>query len=173
MENILYAINLVLHILAAVACAAAPFYQLRMVNERGKHGRAIIYGYDQSIERILSVQPRLCFAFIVVLIVTGFAFPVIYYAFHGHWRETSSLALVAFTVKTALVCGGFSIVLYGMLKIDPKVQALFARIKPDEQPPKELLDEFWAWRAKRKFFCKICFWLAVAILVVTPLLRFY
>ena len=173
MEDILYTINLVIHILAAVACAAAPFYQLRMVNERGKHGRAIIYDYDQSIERILSVQPRLCFAFIVVLTATGFAFPLIYYAFHGHWRGTSALALAAFMVKSLLVFGGFGIVLYGLYAIDPKVQALFAQIKPDAQPPKELLDEFWTWRIKRKKFCKVCFGLAVAILVVTPILRFY
>ncbi len=59
MESILYTINLVIHILAAVACAAAPFYQLRMVNERGKHGRAIIYSYDQSIERNLIVRLNL------------------------------------------------------------------------------------------------------------------
>jgi hypothetical protein len=146
---------------------------LRMVNERGKHGRAIIYSYDQSIERILSLQPRLCFAFIVVLIATGFAFPVIHRAFHGAWREVSALALAAFTVKTLLVFAGFGLVLYGLLAIDPKVRALFAQIKPDVATPQPLLDEFWAWRAKRKFFCKICFWLAVAILVVTPLLRFY
>lgn len=173
MENILYTINLVLHTLAAVACAAAPFYQLRMVNERGRHGRAIIYPYDASIERILSLQPRLCFAFILVLIVTGFAFPVIHRLFHGEWRAVSGLALAAFTAKTALVFVGFGIVLYGMLRIDPKVQALFAQIKPAAQPPQELLDEFWAWRAKRKKFCKVCFGLAVAILVITPILRFY
>ncbi len=173
MENAIYTINLVVHILAAVACAAAPFYQLRMVNERGKHGRAIIYPYDASIERILSVQPRLCFAFIIVLIATGFAFPVIYHAFHGHWRETSSLALATFTLKTLLVFAGFGLVLYGLVVIDPKIRALFAQIKPDVQPPPALLDEFWAWRKRRKFFCKICFGLAVAILVITPLLRFY
>ncbi|HEV2247318.1 MAG TPA: hypothetical protein VGW37_11755 [Terriglobia bacterium] len=173
MEDILYTINLVLHILAAVACAAAPFYQLRMVNERGKHGRAIIYNYDQSIERILSLQPRLCVAFIVVLIATGFAFPVIYRAFHGHWREVSQLALAAFTVKSLLVFAGFGIVLYGLYAIDPKIQALFAQIKPDAQPPQKLLDKFWSWRIKRKKFCKVCFGLAVAILVITPILRFY
>lgn len=173
MEEILYTINLALHILAAVACAAAPFYQLKMVNERGKHGRAIIYNYDQSIERILSLQPRLCFAFIVVLIVTGFAFPVIYYAFHGHWRETSALVLAAFTVKSLLVFAGFGIVLYGLYGIDPKIQALFAQIQPNEPPSQPLLDEFWAWRIKRKKFCKVCFVLAVAILVITPILRFY
>ena len=173
METNLYLLNSVIHLLAAVACAAAPFYQLRMVNTRAKYGRAIIYNYAQSIERILSVQPRLCFAFIVVLIVTGFALPVIFYAFHGHWRETSSLALAAFTVKTLLVFGGFGIVLYGLYAIDPKIQALFAQIKPDAPPPQPLLDEFWAWRIKRKKFCKVCFGLAVAILVITPLLRFY
>jgi hypothetical protein len=173
METNLYTVNTVIHLLAAVACAAAPFYQLRMVNTRARYGRAILYSYDQSIERILSLQPRLCLAFIVVLIVTGFAYPVIHRAFHGHWREVSGLALAAFTLKTLLVFAGFGIVLYGLFKIDPKIQALFAQIKPDVQPPPELLDEFWTWRARRKKWCKVCLGLAIAILVLTPILRFY
>jgi molybdopterin-guanine dinucleotide biosynthesis protein A len=35
-----------------------------------------------------------------------------------------------------------------------------------------MLDEFWAWRAKRKKFCRVCFGLDVAILLITPILRF-
>ncbi|MBM3878116.1 MAG: hypothetical protein FJ387_00080 [Verrucomicrobia bacterium] len=173
METVLYTLNTVIHLLAAVACAAAPFYQLRMVNTRARYGRAIIYNYDQSIERLLSLQPRLCVGFILVLIATGFAYPVIYRLFHGHWREVSELALATFALKTLLVFIGFGIVLYGLLKIDPKIQELFAQFKPDFQPPQALLDEFWAWRAKRKKFCKFCLGLAAAILLITPILRFY
>jgi hypothetical protein len=46
MENILYTINLTIHVLAAIFCVAAPFYQLRWVKLRGKLGHPIIYPFD-------------------------------------------------------------------------------------------------------------------------------
>lgn len=47
MENVLYCINLAIHVLAAIFCVAAPFYQLRLVNLRGKLGYPIIYDLDR------------------------------------------------------------------------------------------------------------------------------
>ena len=35
MENVLYSINLVIHIMAAILCVAAPFYQLRWLKLGG------------------------------------------------------------------------------------------------------------------------------------------
>jgi len=35
------------------------------------------------------------------------------------------------------------------------------------------VDTFFALRAKRKKFCKVCLGLAVAILLLTPVRRFY
>jgi hypothetical protein len=38
METVLYSINLVIHVLAAILCLAAPFYQLRWIKLRSKLG---------------------------------------------------------------------------------------------------------------------------------------
>ena len=173
METFLYTVNLAIHNLLLVACAAAPFYQLRMVNKRATFGKRIIYEYDKSIEDLLSVQPRLCFWFILGLIATGFAFPLIYYGFHGEWQQREAIVYVAVTVKTLLVFVGFGIVAYGMLVIDHQIQGLFRQFGPDVQPPQDQLDRFFALRARRKKFCTVCLYLAVAILVITPILTRY
>jgi len=173
LESALYTVNLALHNLLLVACAAAPFYQLRMVTKRATFGKRIIYEYDKSIEDLLSVQPRLCFWFIIGLIVTGFAFPLIYRGFHGEWMQRSMFVYGALTVKTLLVFIGFGIVNYGMFVVDRQIQDLFHSFKPDEQPPQEDLDRFFGLRAKRKRLCGVCLWLAVAILAISPILMHF
>lgn len=173
MESLLFAVNLAVHNLLFVACAAAPFYQLRMVNKRATFGKRIIYDYDKSIEDILSVQPWLCFWFILGLIVTGFAFPLIHYAFHGEWQQRSTLVYATLTLKTLLVFIGFGMVNYGMFVIDRQIQGLFRQFTPDAQPPEDQLNEFFALRKKRKQFCTVCLFLAAAILIITPILSFY
>lgn len=173
MENILYSVNLAIHILAAIFCVAAPFYQLRWVRLRGKLGYPIIYSFDRVIENILSLQVKLCFAFIVTLIITGFAFPLIHYGFHGQWREATGLSLTVFAAKAILAFIGLAINTHGVWILDPEIQKTFAAFSPSEQPPDELLNKFWALRAKRKKLCNSCFGLALTIVIITPILRFY
>ncbi len=173
MENVLYSINLVIHVLAAIFCVAAPFYQLRWVILRGKLGFPIIYPFDRVVENILSLQPRLCFAFIIILIITGFAFPLIHYGFHGAWREASNLVLAVFSAKAILAFIGLAINIHGVWFLDPEIQQTFATFSPTEQPPDELLNRFWALRTMRKRLCQFCFGLALTIVIITPILRFY
>ena len=173
MENLLYSINMAIHLLAAIFCVAGPFYQLRLVKLRGKLGYPIIYPFDRVMENILSLQPKLCFSFIVTLIITGFAFPLIHYAFHGEWREASDLSLAIFAAKTILAFIGLAINIHGVWILDPEIQKTFATFSPTEQPPDELLNRFWALRTTRKKFCQFCFGLALTIVIITPILRFY
>ncbi len=173
MENLLYSINLAIHTLAAIFCVAAPFYQLRWVKLRGKLGHPLIYPFDRAIESVLSLQLRLCFAFIITLIITGFAFPLIHYTFHGEWRQVSNLSLAIFSAKTILALIGLSINIHGVWILGPEIQKTFATFSPTEQPPDELLNRFWALRAKRKRLCQFCFGLALTIVIITPILRFY
>ena len=173
MENVLYTINLVIHLLAAILCVAAPFYQLRWVKLRGKLGYPIIYPFDRALENVLSLQPKLCFAFILTLIVTGFAFPLIHYGFHGGWREVSNLPLAIFTAKAILAFVGLAINIHGVWILDPEIQKTFATFSPAETPSDELLNRFWALRATRKKLCLFCFGLALTIVIITPILRFY
>ena len=173
MENTLYSITLLIHIMAAILCVAAPFYQLRWVKLRGKLGSPIIYPFDRVVENVLSLQPRLCFAFNIILIITGFAFPLIHYGFHGQWQEVSNLALVIFAAKTILALTGLTVLVHGVWILDPEIQKTFATFSPTEQPPDEILNRFWALRATRKRTCQFCFGLALTIVAITPILRFY
>ncbi len=159
--------------MAAILCVAAPFYQLRMVKMRGKLGYPIIYPFDRVVENILSLQPKLCFVFILILIITGFAFPFIHYGFHGEWREVSNLVLVIFSAKTILALIGLAINIHGVWILDPEIQKTFMTFSPTEQPPDELLNRFWALRTTRKQLCRFCFGLALTIVIITPILRFY
>ena len=173
MENLLYTVNLAVHCLAAIGCVAGPFYQLRLVKLRGKVGQNLIYPFDRVMENILSLQPRLCFAFILILIATGFAFPAIHRVFQGAWMAASELSLWIFSAKTILALIGLGIVIHGIWVLDPEIQRIFARFRPEHDPPDELLNRFWALRAKRRSLCRVCFVLAVTIVLITPILRFY
>ena len=173
MENILYTINLTIHVLAAIFCVAAPFYQLRWVKLRGKLGHPIIYPFDRVIENVLTFQVKLCFFFILTLIITGFAFPLIHYSFHGQWREVSALVLYVFAAKAVLAFIGLAINTHGVFILDPEIQKTFAVFSPSEDPPDELLNRFWALRSLRKNLCTFCFGMALVIVVITPILRYY
>jgi hypothetical protein len=172
-ENILYSVNLTIHILATIFCVAGPFYQLLWVRRRGKLGFPLIYQFDRVMESVLSFQPRLCFALIITLVITGFAFPLIHYGFHGAWREVSDLSLVIFSAKAILAFIGLAIVTHSVYILAPQIAEIFATFSPEKQPPDELLNRFWALRAKRKMLCQACFMLALVIVVITPILRFY
>ncbi len=173
MENVLNSINLFIHIVAAILCVAAPFYQLRWVKLRGKLGQPLIYQFDRVMENVLSLQPKLCLTFNAVLIVTGFCFPLIHYGFHGQWKEVSNLSLWIFSAKTVLALVGMSVMVHSIWILDPMLQKTFATFSPTEQPSDELLNRFWVLRTTRKRFCTFCFALALTIVFITPILRFY
>jgi hypothetical protein len=173
MENILYTINLTIHILAAIFCVAAPFYQLRWVKLRGKLGHPIIYPFDRVLENVLDFQVKLCFGLIATLIISGFFFPLIHYGFHGQWRQVSTFILYVFAAKAVLAAIGLAINTHGVFILNPEIQRTFATFSATEQPPDELLNKFWALRGLRKKLCAFCFCLALIIVVITPILRFY
>jgi len=62
----------ILHVIAAVFMAA-PLYMLIVVGERGAFGRRIDAAMDGYMERIVSGQPRRCYAYVAVLFFTGLA----------------------------------------------------------------------------------------------------
>ncbi len=173
MENILFSINLDIHILAAIFCVAAPFYQLRWVKRRGKLGKPLIFSFDRVMESVLDLQVKLCFALIITLILSGIAFPLIHYGFHGSWKEVSNIALVIFFTKMVLALIGLAINTHSVFILNPQIQETFAAFTPEEQPPDELLSRFWKLRTQRKMTCQFCFVLALIIVIITPLLRFY
>jgi len=173
MENALYSINLAIHIAAACLCVGGPFYQLRWVRMRGKLGYNIIYPFDKVMENTLHFQTKLCALNKTILLTTGFAFPLIYYIFHGTWRDVSTIALFIFSAKVILTLLGGVINSYTFFLLDFNIRKIFSLFLPHEQPRDEVLNRFWALRQRRTVMCRICFILVFVTALLTAWLRFY
>ncbi len=172
MENMVYIILLIFHNIALVGCAAAPFYNLRLVNQRAQFGPKVFYQLDKVVEDTLQGLEPYCWSFIILLFLTGFGFPVTYYAFHGELKEFSSITFTAFLLKHLFVLGMVVIAFYITFFINPKIREVFSKFSPEAPPEEEISKLFFAFRTKRKRLCKICFIFAILILVISPVLRF-
>lgn len=172
MENLIYILLLAIHNIALVGCAAAPFYNLRLVNQRAQFGQKVFYQLDKVVEDAIQGLEPYCWTFIILLFITGFGFPITYYAFHGELKQVSSAVTIAFIIKHLLVLGMVVIALIISSSINPKIRDIFSKFTPDTTPDEEMAKQFFSLRARRKKLCKICFVIALLILVVSPILRF-
>ncbi len=66
-ENIIHSFLLVLHNIALVGCAAAPFYNRNLVNNRGQYGPKLFYELDKVVEDTLQGNAPYCIFFIITL----------------------------------------------------------------------------------------------------------
>lgn len=173
MENLIYTILLIFHNIALVGCAAAPFYNLRLVNQRGQFGQKFHYHLDKVIEDTIQGLEPYCWAFIFVLFATGFGFPITHYVFHGELKDFNSVVLSVFVLKHLFVFGMVAFAFYITFFINPKLREIFATFSINEPPDENRVKTFFGLRAKRKKLCKICFVFAILVLIVSPILRFY
>jgi hypothetical protein len=128
---------------------------------------------DKVVEDTIQGLEPYCWTFIILLFVTGFGFPVTYYLFHGEVKEVSSTVTIAFLLKHLFVLGIVVTALIITFSINPKIREGFSKFSPETLPQEEMVKSFFAFRAKRKKLCKICFVFAILILVISPILRFY
>lgn len=173
MENSIYTMILILHNIALVGCAAAPFYNLRLVTRRGQFGQKVFYELDKVVEDTIQGLEPYCWGFIITLFVTGFGFPVTHYLFHGKIKDFTTTVLVAFILKHILVIGMVALAFCITFFTNPKIKEIFLKFSPGVLPSEELSKQFFILRARRRRLCKICFVLALLVLIVSPILRFY
>jgi hypothetical protein len=171
MENVVYMILLAIHNVALVACVAGPFYMARIVKARANYEKTIIYDMDRLEEDVITTQPPICWAALIALVVTGFAFPAVYYLFHGTLKEVSTVAMVSFVIKLVLVAAIAAILFVGSFYFNPKLKELFAQFQKDQIPDLEIEKQFFALRARRKYWCDRCWQLGIIVLIVSAVLR--
>ena len=100
-ENIIHSVLLMLHNIALVGCAAAPFYNRNLVNNRGQYGPRLFYELDKVVEDTLQGNAPYCIVFIITLFVTGIGIPLNHFLFHD-----SSIILRAFQTFSLLLRSG-------------------------------------------------------------------
>jgi hypothetical protein len=171
-EQVIHGVLLALHNLALVGCAAAPFYNRKLVGFRSQYGPNLHYGLDKVVEDTLQSNAPYCMTFLLVLFATGVGIPLNYYAFHGTFHEMHLVATIALAVKLVFV---FGIAIWGMrifFGLNPTLKVLFSHFEPGAEPDADKVKEFFAIRAQRKALCDSCFWFAIAVLVSSAFIGF-
>lgn len=171
-EQIFQSILLVLHNIALVGCAAAPFYNRNLVVNRGQYGPKLHYELDKVVEDTLQGNVPYCVTFIAVLFATGIGMPLNYYLFHGALRTLNTVVYVALVLKLLCVFAMMVIMAQIFLGLNPRLRLLFAKFEPGKAPDPAMEKEFFQKRARRKALCNICLWFAIGVLVFSAFLGF-
>jgi hypothetical protein len=171
-ENIIYSVLLVLHNIALVGCAAAPFYNRNLVNNRSQYGPKLFYELDKVVEDTLQGNAPYCIFFIITLFVTGIGMPLNHFLFHGSYKVLSNVAVVSLILKLVFVFGMVGIMGIIFLNINPRLNKMFSRFSSDNQPDPQKEADFFKLRARRKRLCEICLVFAILVLVFSAFIGF-
>ena len=150
MENLIHAILLSLHNIALVGCAAAPFYNRNLVKSRSQYGTKLFYELDKVVEDTLQGNAPYCITFIIILFFTGMAMPFNHYLFHGTFKELSSVAAIALSIKLLSVFVMVFIMVVIFFKINPAINKIFWGFSKDATPEPQVVASFFKLRARRK-----------------------
>ena len=155
-ENIIHSILLVMHNIALVGCAAAPFYNRNLVNNRSQYGPKLSYELDKVIEDTLQGNAPYCIFFIITLFVTGVGMPLNHFLFHDAFKVLSNVALVSLILKLVSVLGMVVIMVIIFYRINPKINKIFAGFTSNNSPDSQAEVNFFKLRGRRKYLCNIC-----------------
>ena len=143
--------------LVAMLFMAAPLYALLAVGERGRFTIPPNYNTDRYLENILKNQPRRCYAYLAVILVTGI---LLTWDRGWIWTDWALIAkLVAFVALASLLS-------YVRFTIQPHIESILAGWEPGEELPPEKRPAFLAWRGRRKRLAGICLFLVLTSLIM-------
>jgi hypothetical protein len=152
-------IILAIHLIATLFMAA-PLYMLIIVNERARFGIPPGYNTDRYMENIIKRQPIRCYAYLVVILITGL---LLIWITGFRW---SSLILD----WTLAIKGGSFILLVSFLSyihfgVQPKIETILSTLKPDSLLSEEMRPKLINLRMRRKRFSGICLFLVLTSLL--------
>jgi hypothetical protein len=152
-------IILVIHLVSTLFMAA-PLYMLIIVNERAKFGLPPGYNTDRYMENIIKRQPVRCYAYLVVILITGLLLIWItglgWISLFSDW--TLAIKVGAFILLTSFL----SYIHFGL---QPKIETILSALKPDGLLPEEVKPKLVVLRMRRKKFSGVCLFLVLTSLL--------
>jgi len=144
-----------LHILAVVFMSA-PLYNLIVVNERVRLGKAP-FQVDRYFENLIKGNAVRCYIFQLTALVTGILLVGGNLAsLFTNWVLLAKLLLLL-TLMVLL-----SVVHFG---IQPRIEKLLAEVKGDSIP-EEIAQQLMPWRGRRKRLAAICLFIVITIVLL-------
>ncbi len=171
-ESIIHSVLLVLHNIALVGCAAAPFYNRNLVNNRSQYGPKLFFELDKVVEDTLQGNAPYCIFFIITLFITGMGMPLNHFLFHDAFKVLSNVAMISLILKLVSVFGMVVIMVIIFYKINPKINKIFAGFTSNYSPDSQSETDFFKLRGRRKYLCDICLVFAIFVLIFSAFLGF-
>ncbi|MBI2862050.1 MAG: hypothetical protein HYX89_04450 [Chloroflexi bacterium] len=160
MPSDLRAVILLLHLVAALFMAA-PLYALIIVNERARFAVPPGYNTDRYMENIIKNQPVRCYAYLIVIAITGLLLTG--YNGFGWGALVTNWAIVAKWVTLLILTALLSYVHFG---IQPQIEAILADLGPNSPLPEAARPRLVAWRTRRKRLASICLFLVLTAFIM-------
>ena len=147
-----------LHILTVVFMAA-PLYNLIVVNERLRFGKAP-FAVDRYFENLIKTNAVRCFVFQITAFVTGILLIVL------AGQPLSTLFTNGVLLAKFLLLVILSILLsYVHLGVQPRIEALLGQVQGAEIPP-EIMQQIGPWRVRRKKLAGFCLFFVIALVLL-------
>ncbi len=147
-----------LHILTVVFMSA-PLYNLIVVNERLRFGKAP-FAVDRYFENLIRTNAVRCFVFQATALVTGVLLVVssgqpLSWIFTNGVLLTKLLLLLLLTVLLSYVHFG----------IQPHIESLLCGVQGNEIPP-PLAAQLLPWRSRRKKLAAVCLFFVIMLVLL-------
>ena len=153
----LYDLLKFLHILTVVFMAA-PLYNLVVVNERVKFGKAHIQ-VDRYFENLIRGNAARCYVFQATALVTG----VLLVGLGGSWITlVTNWVLLAKLIILLILTGLLSVVTFSL---QPRIDGLLAQVTGDAIP-QEIAAQIGPVRLRRKRLAATCLFLVISTVLL-------
>ena len=147
-----------LHILTVVFMAA-PLYNLIVVNERLRFGKAP-YAVDRYFENLIKTNAVRCFVFQITAFVTG----ILLILLGG--QPLSTLFTNGVLLAKFLVLLVLSVLLsYVHFGLQPHIETLLGQVQGSEIPP-EIVQQVLPWRVRRKKLAGFCLFFVITLVLL-------
>ena len=147
-----------MHILTVVFMAA-PLYNLIVVNERVRFGKAP-YVVDRYFENLIKSNAARCFVFQTTAFVTG----ILLIPLSG--QPLSALFTNRILLAKFVLLLGLSLLLsYVHFRIQPRIEAVLAQVQ-GEEIPSALAEQLLPWRSRRKKLAGFCLFFVITLVLL-------
>ena len=147
-----------LHILTVVFMAA-PLYNLIVVNERLRFGKAP-FAVDRYFENLIKTNAIRCFVFQITAFVTGILLIVL-----GGQPLSTLFTNGVLLAKFVLLLILSVLLSYVHLGIQPRIETLLSQVQGNEIPP-EILQKIVPWRVRRKKLAGLCLFFVITLVLL-------
>lgn len=147
-----------LHVLTVVFMAA-PLYNLIVVNERIRFGKAP-YAVDRYFENLIKSNALRCFVFQATAFVTGLLLILL----PGQPLSvllTNGILLAKFLLLSALTI----LLSYVHFGIQPRIEALLETVQGEEISA-SMAEQMVPWRSRRKKLAGLCLFFVIALILL-------